>query len=282
VGLWLGWGHYLDRRLTEPLEMSRGAGRVRRGGLVDRLYPATPAGAVAARTLRYWRRDPRYVAGIAGFLIGPVILMVAQLANPSGEQLIAVFAPTLLCWLVGSSLAQDLSYDGSAIWQHMVSGISGRDDRAGRMMSTLTVFTPLVVVLVAVAVVLSGQWRLLPVIIGLTVGLALTGLGVGSYVGVLWQWPAPPPGANPFQRGNSGSLPALLSFGATSLGTLVLSVPTIAVAVAAIWIRWLVWLVPPVGVGLGLVVLVLGVVFGGRLLDGRWPEVMAAVSEKAA
>ncbi len=112
------WGHYLGQRLTEPLEAARGAGRMRGGGWVDRLYPATPVGGVAARTLRYWRRDPRYVAGIAGFLIGPVILMVAQLANPDGQPLIAAFAPTLLCWLIGSSMAQDLSYDGSAIWVH--------------------------------------------------------------------------------------------------------------------------------------------------------------------
>ena len=84
--LWLVWGYYLDKRLTEPLEAARGAGRMRGGDWVDRLYPATPVGGVAARTLRYWRRDPRYVAGIAGFLIGPVILMVAQVANPYGSR----------------------------------------------------------------------------------------------------------------------------------------------------------------------------------------------------
>ena len=79
-----GPGALPHKRLTEPLEAARGAGRMRGGDWVDRLYPATPVGGVAARTLRYWRRDPRYVAGIAGFLIGPVILMVAQLANPDG------------------------------------------------------------------------------------------------------------------------------------------------------------------------------------------------------
>ena len=164
VVLWLVWGHYLDKRLTEPLEAARGAGRMRGGDLVDRLYPATPVGGVAARTLRYWRRDPRYVAGIAGFLIGPVILMVAQVANPYGEPLIAAFAPTLLCWLIGSSMAQDLSYDGSAIWVHASSGVRGLEDRLGRVLSTLTVFVPVVVVLTVIGLALSGEWSVwLPV-----------------------------------------------------------------------------------------------------------------------
>ena len=52
AGLWFAWGHFLECRLTEPLEAARGTGRVRGRGLVDRLYPATPAGGVAARTLR--------------------------------------------------------------------------------------------------------------------------------------------------------------------------------------------------------------------------------------
>ena len=74
---------------------------VKESGWVDRIFPATPAGGVAARTLRYWRRDPRYLAGVAGFLIGPVILIVLQLINPDGNGLVAVFAPTLVGLLVG-------------------------------------------------------------------------------------------------------------------------------------------------------------------------------------
>ena len=181
--LWWGWQHYLDRRLTEPLEASRGAGRVRSGGWADRIYPATPAGGVAARTLHYWRRDPRYVAGIAGFLIGPVILMVAQLANPYGQLLVAAFAPTLLCWLIGSSMAQDLSYDGSALWMHAASGLRGVDDRIGRVLSTLTVFVPVLLLLTVVGLALTGRWDVWLPVLAVSVTLTLVSLGVGSFVG---------------------------------------------------------------------------------------------------
>lgn len=280
VALWLGWGHYLDRRLTEPLELSRGAARVRSGGLVDRLYPATPAGAVAARTLHYWRRDPRYVAGIAGFLIGPVILMVAQLANPYGERLVAVFAPTLLCWLVGSSLAQDLSYDGSAVWLHASTGLRGVDDRLGRVLSTVTVFTPVLVLLIVVALALTGEWSSWLPVLAICLALTPVSLGVGAYVGTLWQWPAAPPGANPFQKGNSGGLPSLAAFSVTSLASVVLVLPTVALVVGSFWIGWLAWLGLGVGVVIGGLTLWQGIVRGGAVLDRRWPEVLTAVTDR--
>lgn len=277
--LWLGWQHYLDRRLTEPLEASRGAGRVRSGGWTDRIYPASPAGGVAARTLHYWRRDPRYVAGIAGFLIGPVILMVAQLANPYGQLLVAAFAPTLLCWLIGSSMAQDLSYDGSALWMHAASGLRGVDDRIGRVLSTLTVFVPVLLLLTVVGLALTGLWQVWLPILAVSVTLTMVSLGVGSFVGTLWQWPAPPPGANPFQKGNSGGLPSLAAFGVTSLVSLVLTLPTIGLVIASFWNGWLAWLGLVLGLMIGPIVLWQGVVRGGRMLDRRWPEVLAAVSE---
>ena len=279
VALWLTWQHHLDKRLTEPLEAVRGAGRTRGGRLVDRLYPASPAGAVAARTLHYWRRDPRYVAGIAGFLIGPVIVMVAQLANPDGQPLVAAFAPTLLCWLIGSSMAQDLSYDGSALWLHATSGLRGVEDRWGRVLSTVTVFGPVLVVLTVLGLALSGAWSVWPAVLAVSLTLTLVSLGVGAFVGTLWQWPAPPPGASPFQKGSSGGLPSLAAFGVTSGVSLVLAVPTIALVIGSFWVPALDWLGLAVGVAIGGVVLWQGVVRGGAVLDRRWPEVLAAVSE---
>ncbi|CAA9310728.1 MAG: FIG00945601: hypothetical protein, partial [uncultured Friedmanniella sp.] len=279
AALWKAWEHFLAARLVEPVEGGGEAARVGLSGWVDRLYPATPAGAVAARTLRYWRRDPRYVAGAAGFLIAPVILIASSLLNPGGSPLVAVFAPSLLALLVGASVAQDLSYDGSALWAHVTTGIRGAADRWGRVLSTLTIFGPVLVVLLAGAVLLTGRWDLLGPVLGLTAAFLLGGLGVGAYVGGLWQWPAPAPGANPFQKGSSGGLPAFLSFTVTTLGTVLVGLPTAALVVGSLFTPWLGWLAVPVGLASGALVLVLGVDRGGRLLERRWPEVLAAVSE---
>jgi ABC-2 type transport system permease protein len=101
-------------------------------------------------------------------------------------------------------------------------------------------------------------------------------------VGALWQWPAPPPGANPFQKGNSGGLASLLSFSVASLGTTVLAVPTIAAAVGSLWYDWLGYLSVVVGLATGLLVLQIGIAQGGRVLDRRWPEALQSVSERSA
>ena len=280
VGLWLTWEHFLSRRLTEPVERGGGGGQVRVGGLIERLYPATPAGGVAVRTLRYWRRDPRYLAGIFGYVIGPLIFSVIPIVNPdSGLPLFGLLAPVLMAWFLGLGMAQDLSYDGSAIWLHASSGISGADDRTGRVMSMLTIFGPLTLVILVLAFALSGYWSLLPAVVGVTVGLGLGGLGIGSVVGVWWQWPAPPPGSNPFTKGNSGGLPALASAGATTGLTMAIMVPTIGLVVGAWWIPWLSYLALVVGVATGFVALVIGIRRGGALLDRRWPDVLSSVRD---
>ena len=280
--LWVAWGHFLAARLVSPIEGGAESAKVRDSGFVERLYPATPAGGVAARTLRYWRRDPRYLAGIAGFMIAPIVIIVTQLVNPDGSAVVAMMAPSLIGLLVGVSVAQDLSYDGTALWLHISAGLRGADDRAGRVMSTMTVYVPLMLILLAATVIVTGEWRLLPVTVGLTVALMLTGLGVGSTVGALWQWPAPPPGTNPFQKGNSGGLPSLLSFSVTMFGTLILTLPTIALTVWSFFTHWVGYLTLPVGLACGLVAIRIGINQGGKILDRRWPEVMRAVSEKSA
>ncbi len=278
--LWLAWAHFLGARLVSPLDAAGESAKVRDSNWVERLYPASPAGGVAARTLRYWRRDPRYLAGIAGFLIAPVVLIVTQVATPGGSPEVAVFAPSLVGLFLGLSVAQDLSYDGTALWLHVSAGLRGADDRRGRVLSTVTVYLPMLVVLFAVAVVASGAWSLLVPAIGLTLGLTLAGLGVGSVVGALWQWPAPPPGSNPFQKGSQGGLPALLCVMVTSFGTMLVALPTVVVVVWSIFTPWVGYLSVPVALATGLVAVKVGIAQGGRLLDRRWPEVMLAVSEK--
>ena len=282
VVLWYGWQYFLTRSLTSPLESGGGARRVAHGGLVDRLYPPTRAGAVAARSLRYWRRDPRYLAAISGICIAPLIIIVTQLINPnSGSEMFAVFAPTLLSLLIGSVVTTDISYDGSALWTHVSTGIRGADDRAGRAMAVATVIGPIVLIMAVLVALLGGRMALLPQVLALVIGLGMIGIGVGCWAGTVWQVPVPPPGSNPFQRGNSGGLAALASTGATIGLTAACGLPTIALVVGSIWVGWLAYLAIAVGIASGVVVLRLGIGLGGARLDRTWPEVLARVSAQS-
>ena len=220
------------------------------------------------------------MAGTAGFLAAPVIIMVTQLLNPHRLPVLIAFAPTLLCWLIGSSVAQDLSYDGTALWVHASSGLRGIEDRVGRLWSTATIFLPMVVVLTVLAVVLSGTPQLWLPVVAVSIPLLLVSVGVGTFVGTLWQWPAPPPGSNPFQKGQSGGFPVLASFSVTGLISLVLSAPTIGLVIASFWTGWLAWLGLAIGLVIGTLTLWQGVVRAGARLDRRWPEVLAAISER--
>lgn len=281
AGLWFAWGHFLDKQLVSPLDTGGEGGQVRTGTRIDRLFPSTPAGAVAARTLRYWRRDPRYLSAIAGLLVAPVILIVSQVASPYSSPFVMMLAPALVALLIGPSLAQDISYDGNAVWQHVVSGMPGRDDRVGRVWSMSLVCVPIMVVMLVAVLVITGRWDLAPVALAAMSSLTLIGLGLGAWIGGIWQWPAPPPGSSPFTKGSGGGVESALGFGVTTGLTFVGALPTAALIVASIWVPWLAWLALPVALVSGIAVLLIGIRKGGALLDRRWPEVLAAVTARA-
>ncbi|SDV00015.1 ABC-2 type transport system permease protein [Microlunatus sagamiharensis] len=283
LGLGAAWTRVLGRRLVEPTLGGTGGGRVVAAGRIERLFPADAAGAVAVRCLRYWRRDPRHVTLLASYLIAPVVLVVTLGAGSADVTTFTVFAPCVLAFVVGTGLAQDLCFDGSAVWTHLSAGVAGVDDRRGRVLATLALFGPLMVVVHLLTALLSGGWAFVPAAVGLSAALALGGLGVGAWVGAVWQWPTPSPGDSPFQRGSSGGLPALASAGAVLLGTTLAGLPPLALLLGGLfWRPWLGWVALPVGVLVGVVVLRVGIVRGGRLLDRKWPEVLSAVSERAA
>ena len=282
VVLWAGWTAVLARRLVEPGTAASGSGTVSGGTRVERLFPATPAGAVAVRSLRYWRRDARHVATLASLLVAPLVLLATLAVNPDVDRTLVVYVPAVLAVFVGTSVATDLSFDGSALWLHLSTGLAGADDRRGRVLAALAVFVPVLVVMHLVTAAVTGAWSSLPAALGLSAALALGGMGAGAWAGALWQWPGPVPGESPFQRGSSGGLPALASASVVMLATGLLGLPALAlVLVGELWRAWVGWLALPVGLAIGLVALRVGLVRGGRLLDRRWPEALRAVSERA-
>ncbi|MBA8793147.1 ABC-2 type transport system permease protein [Friedmanniella endophytica] len=282
VALWLAWRRFLERSLTSPLTGGGGGGRqVRAGTLVERLFPATPAGAVATRAMRYWRRDPRYLASLGGICVAPIVVVVTQLANPHRTQALIVFAPILITLFLGSIVASDISYDGSALWTHISTGLRGADDRWGRVMSTTLVILPISLVMIIATTAITGELGQLPRVLALLVVMALSGLGVGSWIGAIWQTPAPPPGASPFAKNEGGGAAALILFGATTGLTLVCALPTVALVVGSVWLPWLAWVALLVALVTGVLALRAGVRLGGTRLDRHWPDVLTAVTAKS-
>lgn len=279
AGLWEAWTHFLDRRLVEPLSGAGGASTVSGSEWVERLYPTGAAGAVSVRALRYWRREPRYLAALAGFLVTPLVLLVVLGVEPDGISWAAVFVPASLAMLVGFSTAMNLSYDGGAVWLHVSVGVRGVDDRWGRALAALTIFGPLVVIMHLVAAGATGGWSQLPAALAWSSALGLSGLGVGSWVGAWRQWPGASSDASPFAVDHLLSI--MVSMLAVLIGEFVAGLPVLVLMLGGLlWRPWLGWLALPAGLFSGLAVLRLGVIQGGKLLDRRWSEVLWAVSER--
>ena len=270
----------LSARLTNPVQM-RGGGTIRGGGLLERLFPATPAGAIAVRSLRYRRRDPRHVMNTILMPFMPVFIMVVYSINGvvGLETLpyLGLFLPLMVLTVVG----MDLAYDHANLAMHILAGVRGRDDRAGRALAIGCWAVPFAVLLVVVPTVIIGSWEHLLPSLSLVVPATLVVLGVASLLGVYLPGRAPKPGASPFGKGSSGGVQAFLLMGLGLLISAVLMLPTIALIVASIWTPWLSWLGLAVGLASGVTVLVLGIRMGGKALDRRYPNVLTEITSES-
>jgi len=292
--VWLGlmawvWAHQFGKRLTSQLEAGGEAERIVGANPLDRFLPATPAGAIAKRGLRYFRRDPRRLISIIATLLVPLLMAISMSMSmsqtPPDQQTLMLkvltFAPSLAGWMVAIYVGWDISYDGSALATQIVTGVSGRDDRWGRVMAALMLYVPMMVVLIVAFTIYTHQWQVLPSVCGVAAMLMLSGMGIGSWIGSIWQIPQPPPGSSLVGRNGTGGA---AGFGASMIGMflpIIVTLPVVALAVLALAVNPLFgWLALLAGLGLGALILWWGVRSGGRRLDRKWPEVLAKVTWK--
>jgi ABC-2 type transport system permease protein len=286
VGLALAWERLLARGLTSPLEGGGSGTTTKAVSRVDRLCGTSPAGAVAARCLRYWRRDPRYATSLVTLVIVPVVITISSemgsRSEGSSDPRLAFLAPVVFALLVGLTSAQDTAYDGTALWTHVTTGIPGRADRSGRLRALAIVTAPAFVLLEAGAAVISERPDLVAASVAVALALALGGAGVSSWAGAVFQSPVSPAGSNPFRANSGGGLAALIGVGITFTGAFVSAIPAVVLAVVSLATPVLAPVAVVVALLVGTLVVEAGVRAGGRHLDAHWPEVLSNVTEKRA
>lgn len=268
----LVWDRSLARTLVNPPH-TEPAGRGRGLGWFGR-FPATPLGAVAARCLIYWTRDPRYAMAVA---IVPLLPFILYFVAPGGRVLL-VLGPSA-AFLLGWTISADVAYDGSAFWTHVAAPLAGRVDRWGRVLAVLVFAVPVVLVLTVGSALFAGRADALPALIGAALGVLLTALAASSIVSALVVYPVQQPGDNPFQTRQGASLAAFSSQLLGWLTVVVASLPEIVLAIVAVGQRsaalGVVALV--VGLLLGAVLLLVGTRVGGRLLDRNGPDLLRRI-----
>ncbi|ARU52560.1 hypothetical protein CBR64_14935 [Cellulosimicrobium cellulans] len=275
---WVVWDKALARALVTPPAAGSG-GRAKGLGFFSR-FPATPTGAVAARTATYWLRDPRYSGSIAVVPLIPVVLLVV--GGGSGSEIFLALAP-FTAWILGFSISADIAYDHTAFALHVSTGVSGRADRWGRALPVLVAGSVVTLVFAVASVAVAGRWDALPALLGLTVGTLLVATGVSSATSARLLYPVPKPGDSPFKQPQGAAMATLVAQSVAMLLVLALSLPFLVPGLVAILADQPVvgWVTLVVGAVVGVVVLLLGVRWGARAYDRRAPELLQKVMSAA-
>lgn len=277
AGLGLCWKLLLQRALVTP--PFTGTAKKKTGGLgFFRLFPATPTGAVAARALSYWFRDPRYAGTLVVIPLLPVLLLF-QASQMESYGLLLFLGP-VTAFLLAWSISTDVSYDNTAFALHLATGVKGAQDRLGRAVACLAFALPVVLALCLLPFLFGADWQLLPGVLGLSLGVLLSGMGLSSVVSARYTVAVPLPGDSPFKKppGNVAQTMAVQLGGMAVL--LLLVIPEVALMVAqfvtgSALFGWSNLVLGPV---LGLALFTAGVRLGGKWLDARGPELLAELS----
>ena len=232
---------------------------------------------MAARSLTYWGRDPRYRLAAVMLPVTPILIVVPLLvAGLPGRPLALVPVPVLALFL-GWMGHNDTAFDGTAVWLHVASGVRGRSDRLGRAAPVLLVGVPLVVAGSFIADAVYGQASAVLPLLGVSLCLLLSGMGLGFVSSALFPYPAPRPGDSPFQHPNTTSGVAVAVQSVTFLVQFAIAAPAALLGLRCLTTGDRTGSASfAVGLVLGVLVFIGGLLLGGRVFRRRGPEILAA------
>ena len=274
VILWFAWRALVAKMLVTPerepqARHESGLGWFRR-------MPDTPAGAIAARSISYWFRDPRYRISLVMVPIVPVLLILPLYTAGVWWQNLALIPVPVMCLFLTWSIHNDIAYDHNAIWLHVASNTSGWADRFGRTVPALILGIPLILIGSPICVALFGDWTVLPSLLGVSFCVLFIGLGLSSVTSALFPYPAVRPGDGPFMQPQSSGTVAALAQSLSFFAIILISLPVVAFA----WLGFLFgvgWHFGAffLGLAIGLAGFFGGLAWGGRIFARRAPELLA-------
>ncbi|MEF3122129.1 hypothetical protein [Kocuria flava] len=279
AALVLAWRAVQQRALTSVVTERTAAGRAGSGaGLLDRV-PERAWAAVAARCLVYWVRDPRYSGAL---VVVPAIAAVVWFSSAqTGAGFLFYALGPMFAALLAYQISGDVSFDNTAVCLHLLTGVRGRDDRAGRVLALLVIAVPLSAFGLLLPFALQGRWELLPGLAGTTLLALLGGAGLSSVMSARYTYPVAAPGQSPFKTPQGFTvLNVLVQFVALGL-IVVLVLPAAVPVLVQVYTgepAWG-WAALAVGAVLGPLLCWGGIVLGGRWYDRRAPELLQEVAQ---
>ncbi len=276
------WAGLLRARMTR---VASAGGAAVRGGRTDRsgrrsLLPAGPVGAVAAKELRTWRRDARRrVTLVSPLLIGLALPVITTVSSRGAVDAIAfggLFALGLCCLQAGNLFG----FDGTALWQTLVTPGAERADVRGRQLAWLILVSPVAIAAALVLPAVSGDPGVYPWVLGLTPAVLGGSAGVVLLLSTYAAYPVPSQrNGNPFAAGNNPGCAAALRQLVMSLLLLVAAGPVVLIDLVGVLtdLPVLTWLGVLVGVASGVVAARWWGDLAHHRLVARGPELLAVL-----
>ncbi|MCQ4079055.1 transporter [Streptomyces sp. RB6PN25] len=278
------WLRSLTRLMTSPDSSTLQAAAqpdTARGGRagIAGLLPAGRTGAVMLRSLRYIWRDPKTKTAWMSSLTLGLLVPILNAAQGHGSLYFAFFAPGLL----GMQMYNQFGQDTSAFWMVLQTIASPADAYAelrARALTMSLIAVPYVALGVTAVAAVTGDWRGLPEVLGLSFALLGTLLGTGALTSALFPYSIPQgSGFKNVAPGQVG-IAWLSLFGGLVTGALFCS-PLIALT---IWLHisgsfGLVWTLLPLGAAYGFCAAWGGLRLAGPRVAARLPEILLAVSK---
>lgn len=259
---------------------------------LSRVLPS-PAAAVAARCLRYWRSDPRYLGqAVMQVLMAIMVIVVMGVTSSrtriyiNGEPVhsaaphLVMGAIVLMSVVMAWSLHDDLAFDSTAWWQHVTAGLRGRDDRLGRVVAAALWQLPTIIVMGVAAAAWTGRWDQLPAVEGLSLALYGAAMAWSAVMSAVMPYETNSPDDSVMKSRSSGMILLATLIQLVGLaGVGLLGAPIVggfvAVAVTGAW-GWG-WLLLVLAVAWGAALIGAGIVLGGRALDDRAVRILATI-----
>lgn len=286
--LWFVWGKVLENAMNNAGEFKGvasakdvGSGKL---GLFDK-FPATPRGAIAARTIYVLLKDSRANANI--YIIPMMYIVFGFLGKISfgedgGNGFYSNFMMIFLPVTAGYVFAYLVSYDSSAFSQHVYSAVRGIDDRWGRATGLMVLMLPMIILGTIFMTLVNQSPDHLIINLGISLGLFFTAVGVSAFTDMVMSVPVPPPGSSAFKmpKQNDGFAKGLARMG-IMLIIMAFSIPSFALYITFAVTDNQLWgiLGGLLDLAIGIAVLLIGIKLGAKRFDRLAPEALQRVSK---
>lgn len=266
----LVWPAILRRRMT----LTPHTGHARAGRSRARVLPATPAGAVLAKELRLWSRDPiRLTCLLIAVVVGAGVALIPRLTT--GTSLLLPFAGPLTVVIAGAIAGNLYGNDGTSLWLTIMTPGADAADVGGRVGAWLLLVGPFTVVEAVLFTGLSGRPQLWPWSLALELALLGGAAGLLPLASLTAVQPLDAAG-NPTPAWSIKVHLALFAVALTGLPALAL-----LIGGALTGAVWLAWLAVPVGMLTGLALFGCGLRWAQPRLATRQVSMLARLRRGA-